>query len=451
MEKSAAKILIESLKLDTESTSKNQTSASIKLPGINTEKLLASTTFEELKLSEGIINKLHENNIDTPSKIQKFAVTAIINDNNVICHSESGSGKTIAFIAGLGQRITACKKNVMSIILCPTKELVIQTAKIATLITDLKVASSTDLSLKSTSQLDCDVIVTTAGFLKNLIVERRIKLRSEIILVFDEADVLLDRRGQAFACLAVLKEMRSSNLQLCFFSATYNLETNKVIDHIIKLYSKGSDEEKRSVAKIINEENTKPEEIKLFSFDISDKLTKTGNDNDFKKNNKKIFDLKVENLKYLLDNLTFAQCLIFTSKRSSVNVLVDTLSIDNYSAIGIHGDLTDAERKNSILKFKNAEKKILIATDVLSRGVDIPQINLVINFDLPFEFNDHETYIHRIGRSGRFGRDGFVVDFVVDDLEKERVTEFAKKLGVENQGFFKEEFEDVLNEEDEFD
>ena len=112
MEKSGAKILIESLKLDTESTSKNQTSASIKLPGINTEKLLASTTFEELKLSEGIINKLHENNIDTPSKIQKFAVTAIINDNNVICHSESGSGKTsmrsIIFANYLARDVFAC-------------------------------------------------------------------------------------------------------------------------------------------------------------------------------------------------------------------------------------------------------------------------------------------------------------------------------------------------------
>ncbi|KAF7696584.1 ATP-dependent RNA helicase FAL1 [Cucumispora dikerogammari] len=283
-------------------------------------------------------------------------------------------------------------------------------------------------------------------------------------IIIDEADALLDLKQSGSLTLSVLMSLTTHNstlkkkrkIQFCFFSATY---TEKITNFIRKIFVK-----KDILTKSINQEtiwmlkeNIKPAEIYLYNIDIRD----TKQDDEIIEeifNKMKHLNLgsrlqtkrKFQTLVTLLDSLCIGQCIVFAGTRQTVIEISEILTTNLSSVAMLHGKMEPEIRSEMIKKFENAEYKVLVATNVLSRGLDIPQVNLIINYDLPLIYDetkkfelwkpDVETYIHRVGRSGRFGRTGFVIDFIDSDKDKMNLKILTESIKCESLDFTLDEF-----------
>lgn len=362
------------------------------------EKLLIKQNFEEMQLPEKLVKALYMKGFNRPSLIQKSAIPLITLGVNCAVQSKSGTGKTVAYAAGMMQKIATNRKT-QALIITPTQELSIQVGKeLGDIGNYVGVTVLTALKRRDISEIHEEVVVGSPGTVLRLLRDGKLSHMHVNTVVVDEADATLNPDGMGADTVQILEIVKSA--QKIFFSATYSKKIKELISSIAP-----------DVESMYESENAKPDEIKLYCIDV-------------KRNE------KVKTLMGLYNYLTVAQSIVFVSTKKMVDILKDVFESDMFTVSFLHGDMDQREREKAVSDFRDAKTKVLIATDVFSRGMDIPQVNLILNFDLPVYNNQPsvETYIHRIGRSGRFGRAGFVVDFLSSEADVLAEATFSKEL-----------------------
>ena len=349
-------------------------------------------TFEDLSLKENLLRGIYSYGFEVPSAIQSKSIPVFKSGKDVIAQAQSGTGKTGAFVIGSLERIDVETKATQVIIISPTRELSKQTTEVVSELSKymgvsyLEVVGGTDV-FQCRSDLDKlpQIIIGTPGRILDMINKKSIFTDKLMSLIFDEADEILSY-GFKETIYNIVKCI-PEQCQICLFSAT-------IPDEILELSTSFM---RNPESILVKKEALTLEGITQFYI------------------NMKVSDWKYDILKDLYDTISISQCIIYFNSKNKLNEIYKCLTEENFPVSMIHGELSTEERKITMNEFKGGQTRILLSTDLLSRGIDIQQLSLVINFDLP---RSKETYIHRIGRSGRYGRKGVAINFVTErDLE----------------------------------
>lgn len=344
-------------------------------------------TFEEMCLDTRIMRAIAEMGFEQPSPIQAQSIPIAVEGKDMIGQARTGTGKTASFGIPMLQRINPKDKNLQAIVLCPTRELAIQSAneirKLAKFLYGIKVLpiyggqeiSKQIRSLKGGVQ----IVIGTPGRVMDHLRRHTLKPQTVDIVVLDEADEMLNMgfREDIETILGQLSEERQTML----FSATMP----KPILEIAKRYL-----HEPEIVKVIQKELTVPK-IEQYYYEVNPR----------KKN---------EVLSRLLDMYDPSLSLVFCNTKRKVDELVADLKGRGYFAEGLHGDMKQSQRDRVMNGFRNGRTDILVATDVAARGIDVDDVEAVFNYDVP---QDDEYYVHRIGRTGRAGREGRAFTLVV--------------------------------------
>lgn len=344
-------------------------------------------TFEEMCLDTRIMRAIAEMGFEQPSPIQAQSIPIAVEGKDMIGQARTGTGKTASFGIPMLQRINPKDKNLQAIVLCPTRELAIQSAneirKLAKFLYGIKVLpiyggqeiSKQIRSLKGGVQ----IVIGTPGRVMDHLRRHTLKSQTVDIVVLDEADEMLNMgfREDIETILGQLPEERQTML----FSATMP----KPILEIAKRYL-----HELEIVKVIQKELTVPK-IEQYYYEVNPR----------KKN---------EVLSRLLDMYDPSLSLVFCNTKRKVDELVADLKGRGYFAEGLHGDMKQSQRDRVMNGFRNGRTDILVATDVAARGIDVDDVEAVFNYDVP---QDDEYYVHRIGRTGRAGREGRAFTLVV--------------------------------------
>jgi ATP-dependent RNA helicase RhlE len=350
--------------------------------------------FSELPLHTSILKAVAEERFHTPTLVQQKTIPFILKKKNVIVCAQTGTGKTAAFALPIIQLLLDKRetekreKKIKSLILTPTRELAIQILEnfiSYTKYTDLSTtAVFGGVSLEPQKKIlanGADILIATPGRLIDLQIQGKIDLSSTDIFVLDEADLMLDMGF--INDVKKIEALCPKKKQTLLFSATIPEKINELAKTIFK-----------DPVKIeINPDETTAKNIGQLLYYLP------------KKN-------KTDLCLYLLRNTINGKIIIFRRTKFGVDKLEESLLKNGYKVASIHGDKTQSIRNKAIEDFKNKKSNILIATDVAARGIDIVNVDAIINFDIP---NVPETYIHRIGRTGRAGKSGIAFSFCSPD------------------------------------
>ena len=346
-------------------------------------------TFELMGLKEDLLRGVYAYGFEKPSAIQQRAIKPIIEGRDVIAQAQSGTGKTATFSIGILQRIDTNIRDTQALILSPTRELAQQIQKVVLALGDyMSVLCHACIGGTSIGEdikkLDYGqhVVSGTPGRVFDMIRRRNLRTRHIKMLVLDEADEMLDR-GFKEQIYDVYRYLPPAT-QVVIVSATLPHEileiTNKFMIEPLRI--------------LVKRDELTLEGIKQFFVAVEKE------------------EWKFDTLCDLYDTLTITQAVIFCNTRKKVEWLADKMRKANFTLSMIHGDMPQKERDAIMNEFRAGASRVLIATDVLARGIDVQQVSLVINYDLPI---NRELYIHRIGRSGRFGRKGVAINFATSD------------------------------------
>ncbi len=341
---------------------------------------MTDTTFEQLNL-EGFIRKAIEDlKFSAPSAIQAEAIPHIMNNEDIIGMAPTGSGKTFAFGIPVLQKIDKNSKNVQALVLCPTRELTVQVHREFEKLTKYE-EDITCVSIYGGQRIDKQfaalkrnpqVIIATPGRLMDHLRQGSLTLKNVKFAVLDEADEMLDMgfRDDIHEIL----EQTDSERQTILFSATME----KDIMMLAKKFQKTP-----FIVDVIDNLQNAPD-IDQYYLQVAEKD-------------------KPEAITRLLARHNLKLALVFCNTKSNVDSLVETLKVRGFAAEAMHGDMNQMQRERVINGFRKGSVKILVATDVAGRGIDVKNVEAVFNHDLP---RDDEDYIHRIGRTGRAGTFG---------------------------------------------
>ncbi|SCU92981.1 LAMI_0E12794g1_1 [Lachancea mirantina] len=372
--------------------------------------LYSIKSFEELGISAELLKGLYAMKFQKPSKIQERALPLLLSNppKNMIAQSQSGTGKTAAFSLTMLSRVDASVNQTQAICLAPSRELARQTlevvqemGKFSKVTTQLIVPDSYERN----KPINAQIVVGTPGTVLDLMRRKMIQLGQVKVFVLDEADNMLDKQGLGDQCLRV-KKFLPNTTQLVLFSATF--------DDSVRNYARKVVPNANSLELQKNEVNV--DAIKQLFMDCTDE------------NN------KYEVLTELYGLLTIGSSIIFVQTKQTANVLYAKLKQEGHQVSILHGDLQSSERDRLIDDFREGRSKVLITTNVLARGIDIPTVSMVVNYDLPVLANgrpDPATYIHRIGRTGRFGRTGVAISFIHDKKSFDVLTAIKQYFGLE--------------------
>jgi len=357
-----------------------------KLEFETSEDVRVASTFEGMGLSDELIRGIYAYGFEKPSAIQQRAIQPIVKGRDVIAQAQSGTGKTATFSIGVLQSIDIGSRETQALILSPTRELAQQIQKVVLALGDFANATChACVGGKSVSedirQLENGVHVVsgTPGRVFDMINRRSLRTRNIKVLVLDEADEMLSRgfKEQIYDVYRFLPPAT----QVVVVSATLTPEvlaiTKKFMNNPIRI--------------LVKRDEITLEGIKQFFVAVEKE------------------EWKFDTLCDLYDTLTITQAVIFCNTRRKVDWLTDKMRKANFTVACMHGEMKQDERDEIMKMFRAGEARVLITTDVWARGIDVQQVSLVINYDLP---NNRELYIHRIGRSGRFGRKGVAINFV---------------------------------------
>lgn len=350
-------------------------------------------SFNTLGLSAPILKAIKDQGYDEPTPIQKQAIPVILSKRDILAGAQTGTGKTAGFTLPLLELLSRAKPakaghNVKVLILTPTRELAAQVGEsVETYGKYLPFTSAVIFGgVKINPQLTklrkgVDIVIATPGRLLDHISQKSIDLRSIEFLVLDEADRMLDMGfiNDIKKILAILPKQRQNLL----FSATYSDEIKKLSDKLLN--SPALIEVARS--------NATAESIKQAVYPV-DQVRKR------------------ELLTHLINESKWKQVLVFTRTKHGANRLCGQLEKDGITAAAIHGNKSQNARTKALSDFKKGEVRVLVATDIAARGIDIDQLPHVINYELP---NIAEDYVHRIGRTGRAGNVGEAISLVCID------------------------------------
>lgn len=344
------------------------------------------TRFEELNIRKEILKSILELGYEMPTPIQVQAIPRLYAGEDIIGQAQTGTGKTAAFGIPMLERINIMQKVPQILILTPTRELSMQVAdeirKFSRYLAGIKSIAiyggqPIDRQIKALKQ-GVQIVVGTPGRILDHIRRRTLKLDKVSGVVLDEADQMLDM-GFLDDIETILKETPQTR-QTVMFSATMPEE----IEKIAKNYMVNSQK-----IKVVHKELTVPETAQYY-FEV------------------KPYD-KLDALCRILDMEDVGLGIIFCRTKKGVDELTESLQSRGYLVEGIHGDLKQSQRDRVMKKFRDGDLDLLVATDVAARGIDIDDIDVVINYDIPEDF---EYYVHRIGRTGRAGKEGLAYTLV---------------------------------------
>jgi len=355
--------------------------------------------WSDMNLKDNLLRGIYSFGFENPSPIQKKGIVPILSGRDVIAQAQSGTGKTGAFTVSTIQCVDETLNELQGLILAPTRELAIQTHKvistIGTFMENLKCSlfiggRSMEQDMKELDNRP-QIVVGTPGRVHDLMRRRKLNTKSIKMLVIDEADEMLSSgfKEQVYNVFQFL----GNKVQVILFSATLPNEiqslTQKFMRDPIKI--------------LVKTESVTLEGIKQYYIALD-------SDNQ-----------KYETLKDLFECISVSQCIIYCNSINRVNDLYEALCKDNFPVGCIHSGMEKTEREKVYKDFTNGGLRVLISSNLTARGIDVQQVSTVINFDIP---KDIHTYIHRIGRSGRWGRKGMGINFITQyDIRKIREIE----------------------------
>lgn len=347
------------------------------------------TSFDAMGLKEQLLRGIYQYGFEKPSAIQQRAILPIIQGKDVIAQAQSGTGKTSLIALCLCQLIDSSSSETQALVVSPTRELASQTERNILALGDfLKVKAHACIGGKSVGEDmrklegQAQIVSGTPGRVFDMIQRRALRTRGIRTLVLDEADEMLSQgfKEQIYDVYRYLPP----ETQVVLVSATLPHDvlemTHKFMTDPVRI--------------LVKRDELTLEGIKQFFIAVEKE------------------EWKFDTLCDLYDTLTITQAVIFCNTRKKVDWLTSKMRENNFTVSSMHGDMPQQEREAIMSEFRKGETRVLITTDVWARGIDVQQVSLVINYDIPF---NRENYIHRIGRSGRFGRKGVAINFIKDD------------------------------------
>ncbi|OJJ75699.1 hypothetical protein ASPBRDRAFT_378472 [Aspergillus brasiliensis CBS 101740] len=312
-------------------------------------------SFDSMDLKPELLRGVYAYGFERPSAIQQRAIMPIIKGHDVIAQAQSGTGKTATFSISALQKIDHNLKACQALIVAPTRELAQQIQK---------------------------VVVGTPGRIHDMIERRVLKTDQMKLFILDEADEMLSRgfTEQIYDIFQLLPQ----STQVTLLSATMPQDVLEVTTKFMR----------DPIRILVKKQELTLEGIKQFYIAVEKE------------------EWKLDTLSDLYETVTITQAVIFCNTRRKVDWLTDKLTARDFTVSAMHGDMEQGQRDVIMKEFRSGSSRVLIATDLLARGIDVQQVSLVINYDLPA---NRENYIHRIGRGGRFGRKGVAINFVTAD------------------------------------
>lgn len=363
--------------------------------------------FSELNIISPILNALKKEGYETPTPVQQQAIPAILEGRDTLACAQTGTGKTAAFAIPILQLLTASKANrpnnkaIKCLILTPTRELAIQIQEnIVTYGKGLQIRNTAifggvnQYGQVQTLNRGVDILVATPGRLLDLMNQGHVSINQIEILVLDEADRMLDM-GFVHDVKKVIARVPAKR-QTLFFSATMPSEIKSLASSILK------DPVHITVTPVSSTAETIQQEIFFVEKEKKRSL-----------------------LQYILKNDKIENILVFTKTKHGANKIVKDLQAANISSEAIHGNKSQAARQLALSNFKKKSTRVLVATDIAARGIDVDDLKYVLNYDLP---DVAETYVHRIGRTGRAGNDGSSFSFC-DQYDAASLKDIEKLIG----------------------
>ncbi|GMQ55881.1 DEAD/DEAH box helicase [Vallitalea sediminicola] len=346
-------------------------------------------TFREFNITEKLIKGLQKEKITMPTKIQNETISLAIENKDIIAEAVTGSGKTLSYLIPSFERIDTSSKDLHTIILAPTHELVVQINNVIK-----SLAKSSDIPVRSTTimgqvnirrQIESlkakpHIIVGSPGRVLELIKQKKIKAHQVKTIVIDEADKLLSDSN-----LQTTKDVIKTTLrdrQILVFSASID---KIAIDRATELMKEPS------LIKLTEEKVNS--DIEHFCV-VTERRDKTNT------------------LRKIIQATKPTKAIVFINKNNLIQEVVSKLNYHMVNTVGIFGNATKVERKKALDAFKSGKSKILVASDLVARGLDIQDITHVINLDIPENLNE---YIHRVGRTGRVGEKGTAISIITEN------------------------------------
>ncbi|OQO06697.1 hypothetical protein B0A48_08484 [Cryoendolithus antarcticus] len=383
------------------------------LQGDPNSPLNSIKSFDELNLSDALQRSLALNGFHKPSKIQERALPLLMKNpaSNFIGQSQSGTGKTAAFTLNMLTRIDLSNPSPQCLVLAPTRELARQIASVAKMLgmfmeaDGLTIGEAIPNPANRGKPVVGQIIVGTPGTVMDVMKRRQLDTRSIKVLTLDEADNMLDIGGMGDQCQRV-KQQLPKNAQIVLFSATF---PDQVLN-FANTFAPNSNQITLEVEKLT------VKGIKQMYLDC---------DSD---------EAKYEALLKFYSLMTIASSIIFVRRRDTATEIEKRMVASGHAVAALSGALEGSERDAVFNRFRTGEAKVLITTNVLARGIDVQTVTMVINYDVPTTQDhqpDYETYLHRIGRTGRFGRTGAALTFVHDRRSWEMLQEIGRHFGIE--------------------
>ena len=367
------------------------------------------TKWEDLDAKMNLLRGIYAQGFETPSPIQKKAIAPMFDKKDIIAQAQSGTGKTGCFAIGTIQLIDTSKPLIQAMILSPTRELAMQTQQVINSIGSQIKEMKTQLLIGGTSTEDDiralidntpHIVIGCPGRVHDMMRRKKLATKDLKIIVLDEADEMLSSgfKEQVYNIFQFLP----NEIQVALFSATMPPELNSLTDKFMR----------DPIKILVKADQLTLEGIEQFYIAL---------DSD---------DLKYDALKDLYGVFSMSQCIIYCNSVKRVSDLYEAMIADNFPVCQIHSNMEKDDRAESYESFKNGSQRVLISSNVTARGIDIQQVSTVINFDIP---KCVHTYLHRIGRSGRWGRKGIGINFVtrrdtrnIKDIENYYATEIKE-------------------------
>ncbi|XP_058415803.1 eukaryotic initiation factor 4A-I isoform X1 [Diceros bicornis minor] len=347
-------------------------------------------SFDDMNLSESLLRGIYAYGFEKPSAIQQRAILPCIKGYDVIAQAQSGTGKTATFAISILQQIELDLKATQALVLAPTRELAQQIQKVVMALGDYMGASchaciggtNVRAEVQKLQMEAPHIIVGTPGRVFDMLNRRYLSPKYIKMFVLDEADEMLSRgfKDQIYDIFQKL----NSNTQVVLLSATMPSDVLEVTKKFMR----------DPIRILVKKEELTLEGIRQFYINVERE------------------EWKLDTLCDLYETLTITQAVIFINTRRKVDWLTEKMHARDFTVSAMHGDMDQKERDVIMREFRSGSSRVLITTDLLARGIDVQQVSLVINYDLP---TNRENYIHRIGRGGRFGRKGVAINMVTEE------------------------------------
>jgi superfamily II DNA/RNA helicase len=351
-------------------------------------EIIKYENWNNFNLKDDLLRGIYSYGFEKPSNIQQIAIKPALDKRDLIAQAQSGSGKTGTFTISILELININVNQTQAIVVAPTRELATQISNvfsnIGSFMQNLKIktlvgGSPIQRDISYLKYKNPHVIIGCIGRINDMVNRKLLHIEELKILCLDEADELLSNTFRIQMQQLITNINKSA--QILIYSATMSNEiinlTNLFMNDPVKI--------------IVEKEKISLECIEQMFIPLNSDMH------------------KYEMLKYIFEKVSITQCIIYVNDINRVQELTDAMNKDGFPVCCIHGSCDRADRDNILQDFRNGKFRVLISSNITARGIDIQQIGVVINFDVPKNVN---TYLHRIGRSGRWGRKGMAINFV---------------------------------------